>query len=71
MIIQKQWGNGIYAMVVMEEVVAIRESRFIWKLSFLKKREVNQEDGSGNNVRGCYSGLAFSIEVVRRVTQGK
>lgn len=45
MIIQKQWGNGIYAMVVMAEVVATRESRSIRKLSFVKKREVNQEDG--------------------------
>lgn len=67
----KQWGNGIYAMVVMEEVVATRESGSTRKLSFVKKRDIDQEDGWGSSFRGCYSGLAFSREVVKRGTQGK
>ena len=58
-------------MVDMEEMAATREGRLIWKVRFLKKREVNQEDGSGSNVRGYHNRLVFSKDFIRRGTQGK
>lgn len=48
----------------------IERASWYGKLSFVKSREVDEVDESGNSMRGWHSRLASSQEVIRRGTQG-
>lgn len=46
-------------MPVMEEVVATRESRYIWKTKLCEEERGDSGGRIRYNMRGCYSRLAF------------
>lgn len=56
---------------MLEEVAAIRESRYIWKTKLCEEERGDSGGHVRYNMRGCHSRFTFYIKVIIRSTQGK